>query len=52
MPLSEQMLTADNVLGLINTIPVKVVNIFGATCAGMLSVHSKKVTTPTCAPKV
>ena len=40
---SQQMLTADNVLGLINTIPVKVVNIFGATYAGMLSVHSKKV---------
>ena len=40
---SQQMLTADNPLGLINTIPVKVVNIFGATYAGMLSVHSKKV---------
>ena len=40
---SQQMLTADNVLGLINTIPVKVVNIFGAAFAGMLSVHSKKV---------
>ncbi len=33
---SQQMLTADNVLGLINTIPVKVVDIFGATFAGMI----------------
>jgi len=40
---SQQMLTADNVLGLVNTIPVKVVEIFGAEYAGMLSVHSKKV---------
>jgi len=40
---SQQMLTADNVLGLINAIPIKVVDIFGATFAGMLSVHSKKV---------
>ena len=40
---SQQMLTADNVLGLINTIPDKIVNIFGVTFAGMLSMHSKKV---------
>ena len=39
---SQQMLTADNVLGLVNAIPVKVVDIFGATFAGMLSVHSRK----------
>ena len=37
------MLTADNVLGLINAIPIKVVEIFGADFAGMYSVHSKKV---------
>jgi len=41
--LSQQMLTADNVLGLINTIPVKVVEIFGAEFAGMFSIYSKKV---------
>ena len=40
---SQQMLTADNVLALVNTIPVKVVSIFGADFAGMISVHSKKV---------
>jgi two-component system sensor histidine kinase KdpD len=40
---SQQMLTADNVLGLVNAIPEKVVEIFGAQFAGMLSVHSKKV---------
>lgn len=40
---SQQMLTADNVLALINVIPVKVADIFGAEFAGMLSVHSKKV---------
>jgi two-component system sensor histidine kinase KdpD len=40
---SQHMLTADNVLGLVNAIPVKVVEIFGATFAGMLSIHSKKV---------
>jgi two-component system sensor histidine kinase KdpD len=40
---SQQMLTADNVLGLINAIPVKVVEIFGATYAGIFSIHSKKV---------
>jgi two-component system, OmpR family, sensor histidine kinase KdpD len=38
---SQQMLTADNVLGLVNTIPDKVVNIFGATSAALFSVHSK-----------
>jgi two-component system sensor histidine kinase KdpD len=41
--LSQQMLTADNVLALINAIPEKVVEIFDATYAGMFSVHSKKV---------
>ncbi len=40
---SQQMLTADNVLALINLIPVKVVDIFGAEFAGMISVHSKKI---------
>jgi two-component system sensor histidine kinase KdpD len=40
---SQQLLTADNVLALVNAIPVKVVTIFGAEFAGMLSVHSKKV---------
>jgi two-component system sensor histidine kinase KdpD len=40
---SQQMLTADNVLGLINAIPVKVVDIFGTSFAGMFSVHSKKI---------
>jgi len=40
---SQQMLTADNVLGLVNAIPVKVVEIFGAEFAGMFSIHSKKV---------
>jgi len=39
---SQQMLTADNVLALVNTIPIKVVEIFGAEFAGMVSVHSKK----------
>jgi two-component system sensor histidine kinase KdpD len=39
---SQQMLTADNVLALVNAIPIKVVDIFGATFAGMLSVHSRK----------
>jgi two-component system, OmpR family, sensor histidine kinase KdpD len=40
---SQHMLTADNVLGLLNAIPVKVVEIFGAKYAGMFSMHSKKV---------
>lgn len=40
---SQQMLTADNVLGLVNAIPVKVVEIFGPDFAGMYSIHSKKV---------
>jgi two-component system, OmpR family, sensor histidine kinase KdpD len=40
---SQQMLTADNVLALVNAIPVKVVEIFGADFAGMYSIHSKKV---------
>lgn len=40
---SQDLLTADNVLGLINAIPVKVVETFNATYAGMISVHSKKV---------
>jgi two-component system sensor histidine kinase KdpD len=40
---SQQMLTADNVLGLVNAIPIKVVEIFGAAFAGMFSIHSKKV---------
>jgi two-component system sensor histidine kinase KdpD len=40
---SQQMLTADNVLALVNAIPVKVVDIFGANFAGMVSVHSEKV---------
>jgi two-component system sensor histidine kinase KdpD len=39
---SQQLLTADNVLGLVNAIPVKVVDIFGATFSGMLSIHSRK----------
>jgi len=40
---SQQMLTADNVLGLVNAIPIKVVEIFGPKFAGMFSIHSKKV---------
>jgi two-component system sensor histidine kinase KdpD len=40
---SQQMLTADNVLGLVNAIPVKVVEIFAAKFAGMFSIHSRKV---------
>jgi two-component system sensor histidine kinase KdpD len=40
---SQHMLTADNVLGLVNAIPVNVVEIFGASFAGMLSMHSKKI---------
>lgn len=40
---SQQMLTADNVLGLLNSIPIKVVENFGANFAGMYSIHSKKV---------
>jgi two-component system sensor histidine kinase KdpD len=40
---SQHMLTADNVLGLVNAIPIKVVEIFGADFAGMLSMHSKKI---------
>lgn len=40
---SQHMLTADNVLGVLNAIPVKVVEIFGAEYAGMFSIHSKKV---------
>ncbi len=40
---SQHLLTADNVLGLVNAIPVKVVETFGAEFAGMFSIHSKKV---------
>jgi two-component system sensor histidine kinase KdpD len=40
---SQHMLTSDNVLGLLNAIPVKVVEIFGADFAGMYSIYSKKV---------
>jgi two-component system sensor histidine kinase KdpD len=40
---SQHMLTADNVLGLLNAIPIKVVETFGADFAGMYSIHSKKV---------
>jgi len=40
---SQQMLTADNVLALLNAIPVKVSDIFGAQYAGMISNSSKKV---------
>jgi two-component system, OmpR family, sensor histidine kinase KdpD len=40
---SQHMLTADNVLGLVNAIPVKVVEVFGVTFAGMFSIHSKKI---------
>jgi two-component system sensor histidine kinase KdpD len=40
---SQQMLTADNVLGLVNTIPVSVVQTFGPEFAAMYSIHSKKV---------
>jgi two-component system sensor histidine kinase KdpD len=39
----QQMLIADNVLGLVNAIPVKVVEIFGPKFAGMYSIHSRKV---------
>jgi len=39
---SQQMLTADNVLGLVNAIPVMVVDTFGPTSAGMLSMYSRK----------
>jgi two-component system, OmpR family, sensor histidine kinase KdpD len=38
---SQQLLTADNVLGLVNIIPSKVVEIFGASSAALYSVHSK-----------
>ena len=48
---SQHMLTADNVLGLLNAIPIKVVETFGADFAGMYSIHSKKVTTRTCVRK-
>jgi len=41
--LSQQMLTTDNVLGLVNLIPGKVVEIFGAEYAGMFSIDSRKV---------
>jgi two-component system sensor histidine kinase KdpD len=40
---SQQMLTADNVLALINAIPEKVVETFGAEAACMFSIYSKKV---------
>ena len=40
---SQHMLTADNVLGLVNAIPIKVVEIFGVTFAGMFSIHSRKI---------
>jgi two-component system sensor histidine kinase KdpD len=40
---SQHMLTADNVLALVNSIPVKVVENFGAQFAGMFSIHSRKV---------
>jgi two-component system, OmpR family, sensor histidine kinase KdpD len=40
---TQHMLTADNVLGLVNAIPVKVVEIFGAEFSGMFSMHSKKI---------
>jgi two-component system sensor histidine kinase KdpD len=40
---SQHMLIADNVLGLVNVIPIKLVEIFGADFAGMFSIHSKKV---------
>jgi two-component system sensor histidine kinase KdpD len=39
--LSQQLLTADNVLALLNIIPEKIVEIFGATSAALFSVHSK-----------
>ena len=38
---SQQLLTADNVLELLNIIPAKVVEIFGASSAALFSVHSK-----------
>jgi two-component system, OmpR family, sensor histidine kinase KdpD len=38
---SQLMLTAENVLGLVNTIPDKVVEIFGASSAALFSTHSK-----------
>lgn len=41
--LSQQMLTTDNVLGLLNIIPAKVVEIFGAEYAGMFSIDRRKV---------
>ncbi|MDR3762655.1 MAG: DUF4118 domain-containing protein [Acidobacteriota bacterium] len=40
--LSQQMLTADNVLGLINAIPEKVAEIFGAASAALYTTHSRK----------
>jgi two-component system sensor histidine kinase KdpD len=40
---SQHMLTADNVLSLVNAIPVNVVETFGAKFAGMFTIHSKKV---------
>lgn len=38
---SQQLLTADNVLELLNIIPGKVVEIFGASAAALFSVHSR-----------
>lgn len=40
---SQQMLTADNVLGLVNAIPIKVVEIFGPKFAGMYSIHNRRI---------
>lgn len=40
---SQQMLTADNVLALINSIPEKLVQIFGVRQAALFSVHSRKI---------
>jgi len=41
--LSQQLLTADNVLALVNSIPGKIVSIFGVRHAALFSVHSRKV---------
>jgi len=40
---SQRMLIADNVLALINAIPVAVAETFGAQFTGLFSIHSKKV---------
>jgi two-component system, OmpR family, sensor histidine kinase KdpD len=40
---SQQMLTTDNILELVNNIPAKIVSIFGVTACGIFLVERKKV---------